>query len=60
MELPKRAQQKGSMLLLAGNTPLRREGSPAEVAETVSFLASSESSFITGTNIDVNGGLLFS
>lgn len=45
---------------VAGNTPLRREGSPAEVAETVSFMASSESSFLTGTNIDVNGGLLFS
>ncbi len=44
----------------AGNTPLRREGTPSEVAETVSFLASSEASFLTGTNIDVNGGLLFS
>lgn len=45
---------------IAGNTPLRREGSPAEVADTVSFLASSESAFITGVNMDVNGGLLFS
>ncbi|MEP1471943.1 MAG: SDR family oxidoreductase [Halieaceae bacterium] len=45
---------------VAGNTPLGREGSPAEVAETVSFMASTESSFLTGTNIDVNGGLLFS
>lgn len=45
---------------VAGNTPLRREGAPSEVADTVSFLASKESSFITGTNIDVNGGLLFS
>ena len=45
---------------VAGNTPLRREGSPPEVADTVSFLASSESSFLTGTNIDVNGGLFFS
>jgi 3-oxoacyl-[acyl-carrier protein] reductase len=45
---------------VAGNTPLRREGSPPEVADTVSFLASNEASFLTGTNIDVNGGLLFS
>ena len=45
---------------VAGNTPLRREGSPPEVADAVSFLASGESSFLTGTNIDVNGGLLFS
>ncbi len=45
---------------VAGNTPLRREGNPQEVAETVSFLASSEAGFLTGTNIDVNGGLFFS
>jgi len=45
---------------VAGNTPLRREGSPPEVADTVSFLASNEASFLTGTNIDVNGGLFFS
>ncbi|QFU75187.1 3-oxoacyl-ACP reductase FabG [Halioglobus maricola] len=45
---------------VAGNTPLRREGNPAEVATTVSFLASDESGFLTGTNIDVNGGLAFS
>lgn len=45
---------------IAAGTPLRREGSPAEVAEAVSFLASDSASFITGTNIDVNGGLMFS
>ena len=45
---------------IAAGTPLRREGSPAEVADVVSFLASDSSSFITGTNIDVNGGLMFS
>lgn len=45
---------------IQGGTPLRREGSPAEVAEVVSFLASDAASFVTGTNIDVNGGLLFS
>lgn len=45
---------------IAGNTPLRREGAPNEVADTVSFLASSEAAFVTGVNMDVNGGLLFS
>jgi len=45
---------------VAGNTPLQREGAPAEVADTVSFLASSEAAFVTGINMDVNGGLLFS
>lgn len=45
---------------VAGATPLRREGTPAEVAEVVTFLAADSGSFVTGTNIDVNGGLAFS
>ena len=44
----------------AGNTPLRREGHPDEVASAVAFLASDDASFLTGTNVDINGGLLFS
>lgn len=45
---------------VAGMTPLRREGTSEEIANAVAFLASSESSFITGANIDINGGLAFS
>ncbi|BFM08495.1 SDR family NAD(P)-dependent oxidoreductase [Halioxenophilus aromaticivorans] len=45
---------------VAGNTPLKREGAPNEVANAVSFLATDEGSFVTGANLDVNGGLLFS
>jgi 3-oxoacyl-[acyl-carrier protein] reductase len=45
---------------VANSTPLRREGRAAEVAEVVAFLASDESSFVTGNNIDVNGGTAFS
>jgi len=45
---------------IASNTPLRREGRPTEVADLVAYLASDESSFLTGTNIDINGGLFFS
>lgn len=45
---------------VAGMTPLQREGSPDEIGDIVAFLASSESSFITGANLDVNGGLFFS
>jgi len=37
-------------------TPLNRFGKPEEVAAAVLFLASEEASFITGANIDVNGG----
>lgn len=44
----------------AGNTPLRREGRPEEVAAAVAFLASGEASFLAGVNLDINGGLYFS
>lgn len=45
---------------VAAGTPLRREGQAGEVANLVFCLASSETSFVTGTNIDINGGLFFS
>lgn len=45
---------------VAMSTPLRREGKASEVADLVAYLASEQSSFLTGTNIDINGGLLFS
>lgn len=38
--------------------PLKRSGSPADVAEAALFLASNRSDYITGEIIDVNGGLL--
>ncbi|MFI6217946.1 SDR family NAD(P)-dependent oxidoreductase [Nocardia brasiliensis] len=38
-------------------TPMRRAGTPAEVAPTMLFLAGDESSFITGTELVVDGGL---
>lgn len=41
-------------------TALRREGTAQEVADLVTYLASDESSFLSGTNIDINGGLAFS
>lgn len=37
-------------------TPLNRMGKPEEVAQTILFLASDMSSFITGQNIVVDGG----
>lgn len=46
--------------VVAGATPLRREGRANEVAHAVAFLASDEASFLTGVNLDINGGLLFS
>lgn len=45
---------------VAGSTPLRRQGQAEEVADLVVYLASDESSFVTGTNIDINGGTYYS
>ena len=45
---------------VANGTPLRREGQASEVADLVAYLASNECSFITGANIDINGGTYFS
>lgn len=45
---------------VAAGTPLRREGQAAEVADLVAYLASPQSSFITGASVDINGGLAFS
>ena len=44
----------------ADKTPLRREGAPEEVAATIAYLASDDASFLTGVNLDINGGLFFS
>ncbi|MFB6101483.1 MAG: SDR family NAD(P)-dependent oxidoreductase [Haloplanus sp.] len=38
-------------------TPLNRLGEPADIAEAVVFLASQQSNWITGTVLDVNGGI---
>ncbi len=45
---------------VANITPLKREGASEDVANLVAYLASDEAAFITGTNIDINGGTLFS
>ena len=37
--------------------PLQRFGDPAEVADTVLFLASKEAAYITGATLEVSGGL---
>lgn len=42
---------------MVDNTPLRRMGTPEDVAQAVKFLVSDEASFITGHVLDVNGGI---
>ncbi|CAH0998700.1 3-oxoacyl-[acyl-carrier-protein] reductase FabG [Neolewinella maritima] len=46
--------------MVAGKTPLRRQGGAKEVADLVAVLLSDASSFVTGANVDINGGLAFS
>ncbi|MES1177894.1 MAG: SDR family oxidoreductase [Myxococcales bacterium] len=38
-------------------TALQRMGNPAEVGAAAAFLASSDSSFMTGSEVAVDGGL---
>jgi 3-oxoacyl-[acyl-carrier protein] reductase len=42
---------------LAGMVPLRRLGTPEDVASAVAFLMSSDASYITGQVLSVNGGI---
>lgn len=47
-------QQKGSLL---EKIPARKLGDPRDIATAVAFLASSESAYITGQTLHVNGGM---
>jgi 3(or 17)beta-hydroxysteroid dehydrogenase len=42
---------------ISKNIPLKRPGEPDEIAATVRFLASDAASYITGTSINVDGGM---
>ncbi|MDH5477795.1 MAG: SDR family oxidoreductase, partial [Nitrospinota bacterium] len=41
----------------AKQVPMRRFGSPEEVAHAVMFLASSKAAYITGATLEISGGL---
>lgn len=54
--LPQETVDQFAQQVLAG-VPLKRFGQPEEVAATVAFLASQDASYITGVEINVDGGL---
>jgi 3-oxoacyl-[acyl-carrier protein] reductase len=41
-----------------GNVPLGRFGQPEDIAQGILFLCSPQSNWITGTTLDINGGML--
>jgi len=42
--------------MIIRDTPLGRMGTPEEIANVISFLASDEASFMTGACVEVTGG----
>lgn len=46
----------GTDRIVETQVPLKRMGRPEEVAEVVHFLASSQASYVTGSEIEINGG----
>ncbi|KTD64777.1 acetoacetyl-CoA reductase [Legionella spiritensis] len=57
IETPMLAAMRESVLkALITVIPMGRLGKPEEIARAVTFLASPDSGFITGANLDINGG----
>lgn len=50
---------KGMDEFFIGKTPLERVGMPHDIAAAVAFAVSADAGWITGTTIDVGGGMIF-
>lgn len=51
--------QPEKLKALLANIPLKRLGTPEDVAHAAAFLASDEAAYVTGTTLFVDGGLLW-
>ncbi len=51
-------EREATMQAMVADTPLRRFGSPQEVASLAVLLASDESAYVTGSEFHVDGGIL--
>ena len=49
-------QQKGLLNYLASTVPMGRVGTAEEIAESVLYLASDQSSYVSGIELAVDGG----
>ncbi len=58
-EMTQKALKSKKMNNITSSILLNRQGSAKEVAKSASFLASEESSYMTGQVLNVNGGLYF-
>ena len=53
----RRAANEEYMKIISESIPLGRFGTPDEIAKAVVFLASDDASYITGTELFVDGGI---
>ncbi len=58
--MPQQIIQKRGLDTVMGEIPLKRLGHPSEVSSVIRFLLSSESSYVTGQLINVDGGIVCS
>jgi NAD(P)-dependent dehydrogenase (short-subunit alcohol dehydrogenase family) len=57
--MARRAEARGDLPridLVTARTPVRRAGTPEDIAAACAFLCSDEAGYITGQSIGVNGG----
>lgn len=50
--------REARMAAFVGDTPLRRFGNPEEVAALAVLLATEEAAYMTGSELNIDGGIL--